>query len=153
MKTNNWAPDALWFGHRPVLVGAVEGPAAEPLIPKVRAAVAGYPYGHFGGYRIWPGPNSNTFVAHVLRAVPETGIAMPAAAVGKDWLPAGAFLAPAPSGTGWQVSLFGLIGATVAIEEGFELDVLGLTAGLDWRHPAIKLPGWGRIGVARPATP
>ena len=32
--------------------------------------------------------------------------------------------------------------------EGLEVNVLGLVAGLDLRHPAVKLPGLGRIGVA-----
>jgi len=32
VKTNNWAPDARWYGHWPSLVGAVKGPAAEALI-------------------------------------------------------------------------------------------------------------------------
>jgi hypothetical protein len=31
--------------------------------------------------------------------------------------------------------------------EGIELNFLGLIAGLDVRRPAIKLPGWGRIGL------
>jgi hypothetical protein len=31
--------------------------------------------------------------------------------------------------------------------EGLEVNVLGLVAGLDLRHPAVKLPGFGRIGV------
>ena len=31
--------------------------------------------------------------------------------------------------------------------EGVEVNVLGLVAGLDLRHPALKLPGFGRIGV------
>jgi hypothetical protein len=31
--------------------------------------------------------------------------------------------------------------------EGVEVNVLGLVAGLDLRHPAVKLPGFGRIGV------
>src|SRR3954466_7302303 len=52
VKTNDWAPDARWYGHRPVLVGAVEGPAAEALIPKIRAAVARYPYKHYGDYSV-----------------------------------------------------------------------------------------------------
>jgi hypothetical protein len=34
-------------------------------------------------------------------------------------------------------------------EEGFSFRRLGLVAGLDLRHPAIKLPGFGRIGLAR----
>jgi hypothetical protein len=32
--------------------------------------------------------------------------------------------------------------------EGLEVNVLGLVAGLDLRHPAVKLPGFGRIGAA-----
>jgi hypothetical protein len=32
--------------------------------------------------------------------------------------------------------------------EGLELNVLGLVAGFDFRHPAIKLPGYGRVGFA-----
>ena len=33
--------------------------------------------------------------------------------------------------------------------EGIEFNLLGLVAGLDLRHPGVKLPGFGRIGVAR----
>jgi hypothetical protein len=29
-----------------------------------------------------------------------------------------------------------------------ELNFLGLVAGVDVRRPAIKLPGWGRIGLS-----
>ena len=47
------------------------GADAERLIPRVEAAVAAYSYAQAGDYRVWPGPNSNTFVAAVLRAVPE----------------------------------------------------------------------------------
>src|SRR5262245_54346456 len=71
VKVDGWAPDARWYGHRPVRVGSVEGAAAEALIPKIRAAIADYPHNTSHGYRVWPGPNSNSFVAHVLSAVPE----------------------------------------------------------------------------------
>ena len=71
VKIDNWAPDARWYGHQPTLVGSVEGPAAEALIPKIKAAVARYPYNRSGGYSVWPGPNSNSFVSYVLAAIPE----------------------------------------------------------------------------------
>ena len=148
IKTNGWAPDARWYGHRPVLVGAVEGPAAEALIPKIRAAVAHYPYSRLGGYSVWPGPNSNSFVAYVLSAVPEAGIALPPTAVGKDWRVDGGIFGLTPSHTGVQVSLAGLLGITVGWVEGVEINVLGLVAGVDLRRPAIKLPGFGRIGIS-----
>jgi hypothetical protein len=31
--------------------------------------------------------------------------------------------------------------------EGLEINVLGLVLGVDIRRPAIKVPGFGRIGV------
>ncbi len=147
VKTNNWPADARWFGHSPVLVGALEGPSAEVLIPKIKAAVQNYSYKRPGSYLVWPGPNSNTFVAEVLRAVPDLGIAMLPTAIGKDWLPAGVVWSRTASGTGWQFSLFGLLGCSVGLAEGFELNILGLVAGIDPLRQAIKLPGFGRIGM------
>jgi len=147
VKIDGWAPDARWYGHRPVRIGAVEGAAAEALIPKVRAAVARYPHNDFGSYRVWPGPNSNSFVAHVLCAIPEAGIALPPTAIGKDFRPEADLVALTPSRTGLQLSLAGLAGITIAWVEGVEINVLGLVLGLDLRRPAVKLPGLGRIGV------
>lgn len=147
VKTNNWPPDGLWYGHRPILVGAVEGPAAEALIPKIRAAVASYPHNRAGGYSVWPGPNSNSFVAYLLAAIPEAGITLPPTAVGKDWRADHRMLGLTPSGTGLQLSLGGFLGISVGWVEGVEINMLGLVAGIDIRRPAIKLPGLGRIGV------
>lgn len=147
VKINNWAPDARWYGHRPILVGAVEGPAAEALIPKIRAAIAHYPYRRSGDYSVWPGPNSNSFVAYVLSAIPEAGIALPPTAVGKDWRADRRIVGLTPSRTGIQVSLGGFLAFSVGWVEGVEIDVLGLVAGIDVRRPALKLPGLGRIGM------
>ena len=147
IKVNGWAPDARWYGHRPILVGSVVGPAAEALIPRIRSAVARYPCTRSGGYTVWPGPNSNSFVAYVLSSVPEAGIALPPTAVGKDWRVDGHIFGLTPSRTGVQVSLGGLLGITVGWVEGVEVNVLGLVAGIDLRRPAIKLPGFGRIGM------
>ena len=152
VKIDGWAPDARWYGHRPVRIGVVEGAAAEALIPKIRAAVARYPHNDFGAYRVWPGPNSNSFVTHVLSAIPEAAIALPPTAIGKDFRPEADLVALTPSRTGLQLSLAGLAGITVAWVEGVEINVLGLVLGLDLRRPAIKLPGLGRIGVGMVVT-
>ena len=40
-----------------------------------------------------------------------------------------------------------MLGVKLGWVEGIELNVLGLVAGLDLRHPAVKLPAFGRIGV------
>jgi hypothetical protein len=145
IRVNRMGPDNYWFGAKPTVILDRRGPGVDALIDQVQAAVASYPYPH--EYRAWPGPNSNTFTAYVARAVPGLGLALPANAVGKDFLPHGAVLAPAPSATGYQLSLYGLAGVLAARDEGIEVDVLGLDFGVDFRRPGIKLPGLGRIGV------
>jgi hypothetical protein len=52
----------------------------------------------------------------------------------------------APSGTGWQLSLFGIIGITLARAEGLEVNLLSANFAIDPLDPSIKLPGIGRIG-------
>ena len=42
-------------------------------------------------------------------------------------------------------------GVSLGWVEGIELNFLGLITGVDLRRPAIKLPGWGRIGL-QPVT-
>ena len=46
-----------------------------------------------------------------------------------------------------QLSLDGLLGFSIGWVEGVEINVLGLVTGIDIRRPALKLPGFGRIGV------
>jgi len=139
-------PDARWFGNAPELLADVRGAAAEPLIARIAQAVQSYPYG--GEYSVWPGPNSNTFTAWVTRAVPELEVDLPPTAIGKDYL-RGGVLAAAPSGTGYQLSLAGLLGITASTVEGLEVNLLGLTFGVDPWPPALKLPLAGRLGAAR----
>ena len=93
----------------------------------------------------WPGPNSNTFVAHLGREIPVLRLALPSTAVGKDFVPLTQSVGPTPSHTGVQVSLYGVLGVLAGWEEGIELNILGLVMGIDFRHPALKLPGFGRV--------
>jgi hypothetical protein len=147
IHVNGWAPDARWFGNTPRVVGDISGPAAAAAIPKIRAAIDAYPFARLGDYRLWPGPNSNTFVASVLRAAPELDIALPPEAIGKDFRADGALFGLTGSGTGVEASLWGLLGVKLGWVEGLEVNLLSLVAGLDIRRPAIKLPGFGRIGL------
>jgi hypothetical protein len=146
VRRNFAAPDGEWFSSRPDLLVDRRGEGVEALIDQVEAAVQSYPFN--GVYRTWPGPNSNTFVAHVARAVPELRIDLPPTAIGKDFLPNGALASASPAGRGVQLSLFGLAGLLVGWDEGLEVNLLGLTFGLDVKEPALKLPGIGRVGVA-----
>lgn len=140
-------PDRSWFGNQPVVVADLRDEQAEQAIPRIRAAIESYPFENT--YTLWPGPNSNTFTAHVGRQVPELRLDLPATAIGKDYLTNGSMLESAPSGTGGQVSLYGLLGLTAAKEEGLELNFLGLVFGVDPMTPALKLPGIGRLGMSK----
>jgi hypothetical protein len=142
--------DARWFGAEPELYADKRGAEAAALIPRIEAAARSYPYA--GEYRAWPGPNSNTFVAWIARAVPELEADLPPTAIGKDYL-GSSIIGSAPSGSGGQLSLAGLLGVTVSGVEGLELNVLGLTFGASPWPPAIKLPLIGRIGAGRIEVP
>jgi hypothetical protein len=145
VMAQNDIPDRSWFGARPYVIDELRGAAAAAAIPQIRAAVASYAYAKT--YHAWPGPNSNTFVAHIIRSVPGLRVELPANAIGKDWLNGGAFFARSESGTGWQFSFFGLLGLTIGKGEGIEFNLLGLNFGVDILHPALKLPIVGRIGM------
>jgi hypothetical protein len=139
--------DARWYGSDPELYADKRGPEAEALIPRIDAAARNYPYA--GEYTLWPGPNSNTFTAWIARAVPELEADLPPTAIGKDYLGPATILGRAPSGSGVQFSLAGLVALTMSTVEGFEVNVLGFTIGINPFEPALRLPLLGRIGVAR----
>jgi hypothetical protein len=141
--TSTRAPDAYWYGNKPELLQEMRGDGVDAVIRRIERAVAGYPYPKT--YRVWPGPNSNTFTAFVLREAPELRVDLPPTAIGKDYLGI-VPVAFTPSGTGAQVNVFGLAGVAAGWEEGVEVNVLGLTFGIDPKHLSVKLPILGRIG-------
>jgi hypothetical protein len=146
VRLNGWAPDGRWFGTAPTVVTDVRGDNAEAMIPAIEKAVKDYRYANSGDYRLWPGPNSNSFVAAVLRSVPEMQTVMPPNAIGRDFRPT-PYFGWTDSGTGIEANLYGLLGVKAGWIEGLEVNFMGLVAGLDIREPAVKLPGFGRIGL------
>ena len=151
VRVNGWPADGRWFGNAPVAIADISGPDAEKLIPRITAAVDAYRFNRAGDYRIWPGPNSNSFTAAILRAVPELGVTLPPNAVGRDFRDR-IYAGRTDSGTGVELNLRGFAAVKLGWVEGIEVDLLGLVAGLDLRHPGVKLPGFGRIGVYPPIT-
>lgn len=137
-------PDRRWFGAEPELIRTLKGPAAERAIVKIHQAAKDYPYQ--AAYRAWPGPNSNTFISFILRRTPELAIELPPNAIGKDWIDDGDLFGLTESRTGVQFSLFGLLGMSLGLAEGIELNLLGMTFGIDVLRPALKLPFIGRLG-------
>lgn len=137
-------PDRRWFGAAPDLLAHLEGDGVDDIIERIDTAARNYPYAR--EYSVWPGPNSNTFTSWVARQVPELQLDLPPTAIGKDYLGHRTFFDKAVSGTGYQASLFGLVGITVAAEEGLEINLAGLTFGIDPNDLNLKLPGIGRVG-------
>ncbi|MGH1482566.1 MAG: DUF3750 domain-containing protein [Geminicoccales bacterium] len=144
VRKNRHVPDGYWAGNPPELLVDLRGPDVQSLVERIEKAIAAYPYPD--RYVTWPGPNSNTFIAHLGRTVPELNLELPPTAIGKDYLDQGALIASTPSGSGYQLSLFGVLGASLGRSEGIELHILGLTLGIDPFDFAIKLPSVGRIG-------
>lgn len=132
-------PDRNWYNERPALLLDIRGQKAETLIPRVDRAARNYVFAR--PYSVWPGPNSNTFPAHVAREIPELEMALPADALGKDFLGGHRFFARAPSGTGYQFSLYGVFGVLIARKEGIELNLLGVVYGIRFSPFRILLPG------------
>jgi hypothetical protein len=146
VRVNRTGADNHWFGDRPTKLVDLRGDGVDAVIARIEAAVAAYPYRD--SYRTWPGPNSNTFTAWIGRQVPELRLTLPPTAIGKDYLANGDVVGPTTSGTGVQLSLFGLAGLAIGWDDGIELNLLSLSFGVDVKRPALKLPFFGRLGAS-----
>ncbi|KAA8995762.1 DUF3750 domain-containing protein [Affinibrenneria salicis] len=144
VRLNRAPADAFWFGARPRLLADHRGASAAAMIPQIEAAINNYPWPQT--YRAWPGPNSNTFIAHIGREVPALKLDLPANAIGKDYRPLLRPVGLPPSGKGVQVSLLGVLGLTLGAEEGVEVNILSASIGVDFNPPALRLPFIGRLG-------
>ena len=123
----------------------MRGDAATQAIKDIKKAVADYPWP--GSYRTWPGPNSNTFTAFVTRRVPALKVNLPPTAIGKDYIGDTSIIGSAPSGSGAQLSLWGVAGVLESPEEGLEFNLLGLSFGLNPLNFSLRLPG---VGIVKP---
>ena len=139
-------PDRLWYDSKPEILVDVRGDGVDAIIARIDNLARSYPYKE--EYTVWPGPNSNTFTAWIARQVPELKLDLPPTAIGKDWLGSNSIIDKAPSGTGYQLSLWGLLGILIAKEEGIEVNIAGLNFGVDFKDIGLRLPGLGNI-VAR----
>jgi len=137
-------PDRRWFDSPPKVLYEARGKNASKIIVQLKNLIKTYPFKD--RYTVWPGPNSNTFVAYMIRNIDELDIELPASAIGKDYLGATSFVSKTASNTGFTLSAFGLLGFTLAAGEGVEVNLFGLHFGVDLWTPALKLPLIGRLG-------
>lgn len=100
----------------------------------------------FPSYFPIPGPNSNTLVAYLLRHC-NVHIELPSTAIGRDYMgAAGAQVTEAS--TGIAIGTFPL-GLRLGLQEGVEVQLMGLPFGLHFWPPGITVPvNPGRIGFA-----
>lgn len=137
-------PDRAWYGSQPTLIADFRGERAGKILDQLGEVIAQYPYPTT--YKAWPGPNSNTFVSWVIRQIPEMDVALPNHAIGKDYL-GDDLVAEVPGGTGYQLSLGGYFGLLAGTREGLELNILGLSLGVNPLGLGIKLPGLGELAL------
>ena len=142
VRRNGYDADARWYSNIPKIETVIVGARAENLIPKIEQAIANYRWQNYGDYTIWPGPNSNTFVASVIRAVDGFDARTPSTAVGRDYPDHDNWFDYDPSGT-LRLSAGGYAGLVVGLDEGLELNFLGLVAGINPVNMEIKIPGFG----------
>ena len=122
--------------------GIVRGADADRFIKCLREESPKYP--HRKTYRVWPGPNSNTYVDYMLRKC-NMHADLPSTAIGKDYrgIIGVSFTS---GGTGIQLET-PLVGLKIGLTEGIEIHLFSLAFGIDWWPPAIIVPiDPGRIG-------
>ncbi len=139
-----------WFGAWPDKLVDLRGAGVDATIDRIEAAVKAYPYPDT--YRAWPGPNSNTFTRVRPRAAcPSCGSTCRQRAR-KDWIPGGIF-DRTPSGTGYQLSIAGVFGVQLALEERLRAEPAGAVGGRGPERPGtaaarVRARGAGtRAGV------
>jgi len=145
IRHNAYAADGRWYSNAPEIVASATGPEAARLIPAVEQAIADYRYSNRGDYRMWPGPNSNSFVAHVLRSAPDLGAILPPNATGRDYAPGLFAVDLAPDWRDIHVTLGGFFGFAAGVRSGIEFHFAGLVVGVDLANPAVKIPAYGTV--------
>lgn len=142
VRKNAYPADGRWYSNDPRVHYKISGIDARARIGKIEAAIAAYRWRKRGDYILWPGPNSNTFVASILNAVPGFDTAMPATAVGRDFPVDGKWLSTTKNGA-WRATLAGYAGIVIGRNEGLEINFLGLVVGINPANWEVKIPAFG----------
>jgi len=147
LRKNAYAADARWYSNEPEILYSIRGEDAQRHIRKFEQAIVTYPKAERGDYVVWPGPNSNSFIAYLLNEVSGLGLVLPSNAIGRDWPLQGKWLHLDPDYRNLQVSFGGLAGFSFGQRHGIEINFIGLVAGLDVINWKVKVPGFGSISV------
>lgn len=83
MRVRQDIPDRYWYGEKPRILKEHVGEGVDDLIAAVEQAAAAYPWKTT--YKVFPGPNSNTFTAWIGKEVPELELDLPFSAIGSGY--------------------------------------------------------------------
>lgn len=87
-------------------------------------------------YKSYPGPNSNTFMEKLIRDVDGVSAILDHNAVGKE---KGYYAGKTAGGTGLELQTPAL-GMAIGLKEGVEVSALGLSGGVSFYPPSIRIP-------------
>ena len=76
-------PDRYWYGEKPNIIKEYRGKGVDNLINAVDKAAKAYPWKTT--YKVFPGPNSNTFTGWIATQVPELELNLPFSAIGSGY--------------------------------------------------------------------
>lgn len=147
VRKNAYDADGRWYSNKPVINHQVVGVKAEKLLPQVEQAIATYRWRERGDYTLWPGPNSNTFVASVLRQVPNLAASTPGTAVGRDFPVDGRWIGRRENGALFA-TLGGYLGIVIGGGIGLEINFLGLVAGINPSAQQVLVPAFGAFNFS-----
>ncbi len=82
-----------------------------------------------------------------MREVPALGSCLLPNATGRDYAPGLIGIDWSAEGKDLHLTFGGLFGVAVGLVSGFEIHFMGLVAGIDIRHPALKIPAYGRVDL------
>lgn len=143
LTVENIHPDLTWMSNQPTLLLDIRGEKAKNIIKRVNDLSEEYPYNNY--YRVWPGPNSNTFLAYIGDKIPELGLDLPSTAIGKDYVDELFHFQKFGKKSNFDISIInGLLGVKVGYEVGVEIYFMTLNIQLDFDDFLIDYAGIGR---------
>jgi len=87
-------------------------------------------------YQAYPGPNSNTFIEKLMRSVDGVSAMLDHNAIGKE---KGFYLGKTAGGTGVEAQT-PMLGLALGMKEGVEVNALGLSGGVNFYPPTLRIP-------------
>ena len=147
VRLNWWPPDRGSASTAVVL--DIKRRARAGADPRIEAAIKAYRYANAGDYRIWPGPNSNTFIAAVLCGA-EAQRHHAAEAVARDYRPWP--YAGSPTAAPASRQTYGACSASSSAGSKASSSTCSARRRARLRHPAVKVPATAGFGLDHSAT-